>query len=158
MGKGHSNLPESKFSVLTKFRPKDTNLHQIHYEVSTNMGLCQSNMTYLIKCKRTTYHWVLKLFGKMGLRTVDSIEAVIARENEERMRRLENQKTDRAKQERVAFKQKRGYHFYYIGNENGSFIAPAMLWVSFVHLAVDYTLLNNIIDNDIAVRCRTLMF
>ena len=48
MGKGHSNLPESKFSVLTKFRPKDTNLHQIHYEVSTNMGLCQSNMTYLL--------------------------------------------------------------------------------------------------------------
>ena len=51
-----------------------------------------------------------------------------------------------------------GYHVHYIGNENGSlnFIAPAMLWVSFVHLAVDYTLLNNIIDNDIAVRCRTL--
>ena len=51
-----------------------------------------------------------------------------------------------------------GYHVHYIGNENGSFIAPAVLWVSFVHLAVDYTLLNNIIDNDIAVRCRTLMF
>ena len=51
-----------------------------------------------------------------------------------------------------------GYHVHYIGNENGSFIALAMLWVSFVHLAVDYTLLDNIIDNDIAVRCRTLMF
>ena len=75
MGKGHSNLPESKFSVLTKFRPKDTNLHQIHYEVSTNMGLCQSSMTYLIKQKGTTYHGVLEL--------------------------------DRAKQKRVAFKQKR---------------------------------------------------
>ena len=51
-----------------------------------------------------------------------------------------------------------GYHVHYIGNENGSFIAPAMLWVSFVHLAVDYTLLNNIMYNDKAVRCRTLMF
>jgi len=51
-----------------------------------------------------------------------------------------------------------GYHVHYIGNENGSFIAPAMLWVSFVHLAVDYTLLNNIIDNEKAVRRRTLMF
>ena len=39
--------------------------------------------------------------------TVDGIEAVTAKENEERMRRLENQKTDRAKQKRVAFKQKR---------------------------------------------------
>ena len=41
MGKGHSNLPESKFHVLTKFRPKDKNLHQLHYEFSTNLGLCQ---------------------------------------------------------------------------------------------------------------------
>ena len=53
---------------------------------------------------------------------------------------------------------KAGYHVHYIGNENGSFIAPAMLWVSFVHLAVDYTLLNNITYNDKAVRYRTLMF
>lgn len=30
MGKGHSNLPESKFHVLTKFRSKDKNLHQLH--------------------------------------------------------------------------------------------------------------------------------
>ena len=51
-----------------------------------------------------------------------------------------------------------GYHVYYIGNENSSFIAPAMLWVSFVHLAVDYTLLNINLYNDKAVRCRTLMF
>ena len=56
MGKAHSILPESKFSVLTKFSPKDTNLHQMNYEVSTNMGLCQSNMTYLINCKGSTYH------------------------------------------------------------------------------------------------------
>lgn len=34
MGKGHSNLPEGKFHVLTKFRPKDVNLHQLHYEFS----------------------------------------------------------------------------------------------------------------------------
>ena len=63
MGEGHYNLPESKFSVLMKFRPKDTNLHQMHYEVSTNMGLCERNMTYLIKRKGSTYHWVLELFG-----------------------------------------------------------------------------------------------
>ena len=31
MGRGHSNLPESKFHVLTKFRAKDVNLHQLHY-------------------------------------------------------------------------------------------------------------------------------
>ena len=87
MGKDHSNLPESKFSVLTKFRPKDTNLHQMHYEVST-MGLCQSNMTYLIKCKGSTYHWVLELFGRMGLPQIHGIEEIISKENSERMKRL----------------------------------------------------------------------
>ena len=87
MGKDHSNLPESKFSVLTKFRPKDTNLHQMHYEVST-MGLCQSNMTYLIKCKGSTYQWVLELFGRMGLPQIHGIEEIISKENSERMKRL----------------------------------------------------------------------
>ena len=48
MGKRHSDLRESKFHVLSKFRPKDVNLHQLHYEFSTNLGLCQSNMTFLV--------------------------------------------------------------------------------------------------------------
>ena len=84
MGKGHSHLPESKFSVLMKFRPKDTNLHQMHYEESTDMGLCQSNMTYLIKCKGSMYHWVLELFGRMGLPQIDGMEEITSKENSER--------------------------------------------------------------------------
>ena len=52
MGEGHSNLSESKFLFfLQKFRPKDINLHQVHYEFSTNLGLCQSDMTFLVKQK-----------------------------------------------------------------------------------------------------------
>ncbi|CAH3019398.1 unnamed protein product [Porites evermanni] len=46
LGKGHSNLPEATFSVLTKFRAKDVNLHQKHYAASTNLGLIQANMTW----------------------------------------------------------------------------------------------------------------
>ena len=61
-----------------KFRPKDTNLHQMHYEVSTNM-------TYLIKRKGSTYNWVLELFGWMGLPQIDGIEEIISKENSERM-------------------------------------------------------------------------
>ena len=107
MGKGHSNLPESKFHVLTKFRPKDKNLHQLHYEFSTNLGLCQGNMTYLIKCKGPTYHWVRDLFFRMGLPEVDGIDEIMRKENQERMKRLERQKTDRVKKQRVTFKQVR---------------------------------------------------
>ena len=68
-----------------KFRPKDTNLHQMRYEVSTNMDLCERNMTYLIKRKGSTYHWVLELFGWMGLPQIDGIEEIISKENSERM-------------------------------------------------------------------------
>ena len=51
LGKGHSNLPKSIFSVLTKFRAKDTNLHQKNYQTSTNLGLLQASMTWCFKNK-----------------------------------------------------------------------------------------------------------
>ena len=38
---------------------------------------------------------------------VDGLEDIVSKENVERMRRLERQKTDRAKKQRVTFKQKR---------------------------------------------------
>ena len=92
MGKGHSNLSETKFHVLTKFRPKDVNLHQLHYEFSTNLGLCQSHMTFLGKCKGSSYHWARDLFAKMGLPEVEGLDDIVTKENVERMRRLEMQK------------------------------------------------------------------
>ena len=48
LGKGHSNLCEASHNVLIRFRSKDLHLHRLHYITSTNLGLCQSNMTYLI--------------------------------------------------------------------------------------------------------------
>lgn len=51
LGKGHSNLPKSIFSVLTKFRAKDTNLHQKNYQTSTNLGLLQASMTWCFENK-----------------------------------------------------------------------------------------------------------
>ena len=106
MGKGHSDLPESKFHVLTKFRPKDVNLHQLHCEFSTNLGLCQSNMTFLVKRKGSSYHWASDLFAKMGLPEVNSLDDIVTKENVERMRRLKREKTDKAKKQRVTFKLK----------------------------------------------------
>ena len=51
LGCGHSNYPEASRNVLTRFRSKDKYLQRIHYVVSTNMGLLQSNMTWLTKRK-----------------------------------------------------------------------------------------------------------
>ena len=82
-------------------------LHQLHYEFSTNLGLCQSNMTFLVKRKGSSYHWARDLFAKMGLPEVDGLYDIVTKENVERMRRLERQKTDKAKKQQVTFKQKR---------------------------------------------------
>jgi hypothetical protein len=77
LGKGHSNLPESSFSVLTMFRAKDINLHQTHYQASTNLGLHQSCMTWCYKVKGAEYHWILELYSRMGLPIIDGIQEMV---------------------------------------------------------------------------------
>ena len=47
LGKGHTNLVEASHNVLIRFRPKVMHLHRLHYQVSTNLGLLQSNQTYM---------------------------------------------------------------------------------------------------------------
>ena len=78
LGKGLSNLPELTFSILTKFLAKDTNLHQKHYQVSTNLGLLQANMTWCFKNKGPHYHWIIDLYSKMGLPVFDRIQEMVS--------------------------------------------------------------------------------
>lgn len=78
LGKGHSNLPETTFSVLTKFRAKDTNLHQKHYQASTNLGLIQGNMSWLYKEKGAQYHWIVDLYSQMGLQILSRIQEMVS--------------------------------------------------------------------------------
>ena len=77
LGKGHSNLPESTFSVLTKFRAKDTNLHKKHYHAATNLGLLQANMTWCYKNRGPEYHWIPDLYSWMGLPILDGIQEMV---------------------------------------------------------------------------------
>ena len=77
LGKGHSNLPESTFSVLTKFRAKDINLHREHYQAATNLGLIQANMTWCYKKKGPQYHWIIELYSRMGLPILDGIREMV---------------------------------------------------------------------------------
>ena len=79
LGKGHSNLPESTFSVLTKFRAKDTNLHMKHYHAATNLGLLQANMTWCHKKRGPEYHWIPDLFTRLDLPVRDGIQEMVCR-------------------------------------------------------------------------------
>lgn len=107
MGRGHSNLPESKFNVLTRCRTKSINLHQLHYEFSTNCGLCQSNMSFMYREVGAGYHWMHELLLSLGLPIPDGIEEIWYKENERRMKALQRKQSDQAKTARAHLKQKR---------------------------------------------------
>ena len=77
LGKGHSNLPESRFSVLAKFRAKDINLHQKHYQAATNLGLIQASMTWCYKNRGPEYHWIVDLYSRMGLPVLNGIQQMV---------------------------------------------------------------------------------
>ena len=77
MGKGHTNLPEAAFSVLTKFRAKDTNLHQKHYQASTNLGLIQVNMTWCFKEKGPQFHRIVDIYSRLGIPILSGIQEMV---------------------------------------------------------------------------------
>ena len=56
--RGHSNHLEASHNVLIRFRSKDVALQRLHYEVSTNLGLLQSNLTYISEKRGIGYHWI----------------------------------------------------------------------------------------------------
>jgi len=72
-GRGHSNLPESDHSVFVRFRAKDLNIERLHYVVSTNLALMQSNMAWLSEVHGPSYHWIPDLYTRVGLPVVDDI-------------------------------------------------------------------------------------
>lgn len=77
-GKGHSNLPESTFRVLAKFRAEDINLHQKHYQASTNLGLIQASMTWCYKKWGPDYHCtIVDLYSRIDLLVLDRIQQMV---------------------------------------------------------------------------------
>lgn len=57
LARGHSNLLEASYNVLIRFRSKNLTCNVCTtYLVSTNLGLLQSNMTWLMKKRGITSH------------------------------------------------------------------------------------------------------
>ena len=44
--RGHSNWLEASHNVFIRFQPKHIHLERLHYILSTELALLQSNMTY----------------------------------------------------------------------------------------------------------------
>ena len=93
--------------MLIRFRSKDLHLHRLHYITSTNLGLCQSNMTYLTGKKGTGYHWLLDLFGRLKLPLLDGMQEALEQANKNRKKKLEKLRSEESKKKRIKWKNAR---------------------------------------------------
>ena len=96
-GRGHTNSIETANYVLTVFRPKSWHLTRLHYELSTNLGLLQSNMNYMNRVSGMSYHWLSDLYQRLQLPLLDGMEAVLKQANIRRVRESERNKTEAVK-------------------------------------------------------------
>ena len=105
--RGHSNWLEASHSVLIRFRPEHISLERLHYEVSTNLGLLQSNMTYMYEKWGPTYHWVPELYRQLKLPLYDGLQEHLEIQNRKRKEHLDFQKTEQQKKRRIELKKMR---------------------------------------------------
>jgi len=105
--RGHSNWLEASHSVMIRFRSKDVSLQRLHYEVSTNLALLQSNMTYMWDKKGKEYHWIPDLYKRLGLPLYEGMKEAYAKVNAQRKRGLERAQQPKAKRRRIQLYQLR---------------------------------------------------
>ena len=105
--RGHSNWLEASHNVLIRFRPKHIHLERLHYETSTNLGLLQSNMTYMYSKHGPSYHWVPELFRRLGLPVFEGLQEQLEALNKQRIAELDLAKTEAVKKRRIQLKRER---------------------------------------------------
>ena len=104
---GHSNAVEASHNVLIRFRSKAIALQMTHYHVSTNLGLLQSNLTYMHQMCGVSYHWIPELFRRMDLPVFDGVQEALERDNDARKKDLDRAKRSPVKRKRIALKRNR---------------------------------------------------
>ena len=105
--RGHSNFLEASHNVLIRFRSKNSSLERLHYQLSTNLGLLQANLTYMHNKHGTDYHWIPMLYQRMNLPVFDGIQEALERHNKLRKKALDRLKIDEVKKRRIKLKVER---------------------------------------------------
>ena len=93
--------------VFIHFRPKHIYLERLHYTLSTELALLQSNMTYMYRKRGPQYHWVVELFRRLKLPVYDDVHRTLEEFNKLRMEKLEHEKTEKSKKRRIMLKVER---------------------------------------------------
>ena len=84
LGRGHTNQLESANNALIRFRKKNWNIKQVHCHASTNLGLLESNLTFMHMMKGIQYHWLPELYEELGVPDFDGVKAYYKMKNRAR--------------------------------------------------------------------------
>ena len=101
LGMGYTDQNEAFHNVFIRYRAKTYHMERLHYVVSTNLGLLQSNMTPMFKQKGAQYHWILELFERLNLPPFDGMKEAVLMANTDCMKRIEKSREKQTKSERV---------------------------------------------------------
>ena len=104
LGKGHTNSVEAAHNVLIRFRPKSMHLHRLHYQVATNLGLLQSNQTFMGSMEGMAYHWYVELLQLLDLPVHDGVGPLLQQVNSKRKKKLDDRKGQECKRKRRQWK------------------------------------------------------
>ena len=103
LGKGHSNLCEAAFSVLSRFRANHLALHRLTYMTLTNWGLI-SCLSFLQEVYESDYSPYFDLYSEMGLPILDGMVALWKEDMERRTVHLKQIQTSEVKSDRIHMK------------------------------------------------------
>ena len=104
LGKGHSNLCESAFSILPKYRAKNLVLHRLTYMSLTNRGLLISCQSFMEEKYGPEYSPYIELYTEMGLPILDGMQQLWKMDMQARATNLKNKQMTKVKKNRIDHK------------------------------------------------------
>ena len=76
-----------------RLRKKSWNIQRVHYHTSTNLGLLESNLTFMHSIRGIQYHWLPELYAEFELPDVDGVKAFYKVKNRAREARRQKRQT-----------------------------------------------------------------
>ncbi len=104
---GHTNSMEASHNVLIRFRQKFLAFQKNHYELATDLGLLQANLTAMRLTKGSHYHWIPVLYERLGMPLYTGIEDALEAYGKTRDKYLAKVKEKKHKERRIQLKIKK---------------------------------------------------
>jgi DNA polymerase III epsilon subunit-like protein len=107
LGSGHSNLPESFWSIVIRYRSKTVDLDKDAYELTTNLGLLHANQSFMSTLKGDQYNFKLDLLEACGIDVPETVRHAFMTDAVERQKISKKNATPEEKKKKSQSKSNR---------------------------------------------------